>query len=294
MSTVNHREQYFRLIPAEKKEYTYSIINNSSKELKNEYGYSLIKFYDTDITFFEKLLSDLENNISIKTSYDDIKNLDEIFTSFKDTILRIVDAYSKKLIIKGIIENYYFLHRLLELDFASLNSVESRYNLAIKNMTKQEINKYFNVAFSSKMFQFNTKLPVIGYSLNSTLTSLVSIYLCDIISRGATIQKCKHCGRPFFPMGKAIYCDRVLYVKDNKEYTCKHRGAYTSYDESLYIDDLKREYRRVYKRYFARTKLGKLSKENFQSWSVSARKLLKLAEENKISYDEFHKRLLEY
>ena len=69
-------------------------------------------------------------------------------------------------------------------------------------------------------------------------------------------------------MGKAIYCDR----KDKNNFkTCKQIGAMKTYGANLQQNDIMREYRKAYKRNFARVRNGLMTKEEFEKWKIDAK-----------------------
>lgn len=110
-----------------------------------------------------------------------------------------------------------------------------------------------------------------------SLHDLVDFSLRQCVQRGLRMRVCKNCGRYFAVTGHGgtEYCDRVF---DSKGRTCKEVGAMRQYAITHAGDEVWKDYRREYKKRFARMRAGKLSSEDFYAWS-------KEAQEKKAAYD---------
>ena len=69
--------------------------------------------------------------------------------------------------------------------------------------------------------------------------------------------------------GKASteYCDRIC---DSKGRTCREMGAINTWTQRKQGDEVFKEYRREYKKRFARINAGRLTKSAFYAWSTVA------------------------
>lgn len=265
---------HFALGETQKKEIWCGIKENSPIIFEYEYGHFLIEFYDVDLTFLEERLNVLT---SFKENRDKkiLKELKtflfpRLFADYRemleqvnfDTIDYAIEA------TKRLIANHKFLHKLLELDLKDISKIDERYKLISGKMMQEEKELYLNSDFNGKNVVLTDGFPVMVYSVGDDLTPLISIYLLDLISRDVSPQKCQNCGKPFFPMGKAIYCDRVY---GDKFQTCKRIGAMKAYGNNLLENESMREYRKAYKRNFARVRNGLMTKEEFEKWKIDAK-----------------------
>lgn len=110
-----------------------------------------------------------------------------------------------------------------------------------------------------------------------SLHDLVDHSLRQCVQRGIRMRVCKNCGKYFAVTGHGAteYCDRVF---DSKGRTCKDVGAMRQYAITHAGDETWKDYRREYKKRFARMRAGKLPSEEFYAWS-------KAAQEKKAAYD---------
>ena len=69
--------------------------------------------------------------------------------------------------------------------------------------------------------------------------------------------------------------------------TCKEVGAMRQYLQSHAQDELLKIYRREYKRRFAWIRAGKISQDDFSTWSKEAQKEKEKCEAGEISQGEF-------
>ena len=92
--------------------------------------------------------------------------------------------------------------------------------------------------------------------------------------------------------GKASteYCGRIC---DSKGRTCREMGAINTWTQRKQGDDVFKEYRREYKKRFARINAGKLTKSAFYAWSEEARRRKDDCDSSVISPEEFSRWLKE-
>lgn len=96
----------------------------------------------------------------------------------------------------------------------------------------------------------------------NTIYDLMDFHLRECIKREVKMRVCRNCGRYFAVTGRANteYCNRPF---DNRGRTCKEVGAIAQWTLSKKDDDVFKDYRREYKKRFARMKAGKLPPEEF-------------------------------
>ena len=102
------------------------------------------------------------------------------------------------------------------------------------------------------------------------------------------MRVCKNCGRYFSITGRANtgYCNRPF---DSRGRTCKEVGAIAQWTLSKKDDDVFKDYRREYKKRFARMKAGTLPSQEFYAWSKKAREKKAACEAGEITVDKFEK-----
>lgn len=121
---------------------------------------------------------------------------------------------------------------------------------------------------------------------------LIDFHVRECVKREMKMRVCKNCLRYFAVTGKASteYCDRVC---DSKGRTCREIGAINTWTQRKQGDEVFKEYRREYKKRFARINAGKLTKSAFYAWSEEARKKKEDCDNGVISSEEFSRWLKE-
>ena len=121
---------------------------------------------------------------------------------------------------------------------------------------------------------------------------LIDFHVRECVKREVKMRVCKNCLRYFAVTGKASteYCDRVC---DSKGRTCREIGAVNTWTQRKQGDEVFKEYRREYKKRFARINAGKLTKSAFYAWSEEARKKKENCDNGVITAEEFSRWLKE-
>ena len=103
-----------------------------------------------------------------------------------------------------------------------------------------------------------------------SIYDLIDFSVRECVKREVKLRECKNCGRYFYFTGRssAEYCTRT---RDEKGRTCKEIGAAKVWEKSKQDDVVFREYRREYKKRFARMKAGTIAPGLFYQWSKQAR-----------------------
>jgi len=119
-----------------------------------------------------------------------------------------------------------------------------------------------------------------------TIEDLLGFFLAQAVDREQPFRVCKSCGKYFALTGyrNTEYCDRVY---DESDRTCKQIGAISRWQKEKRDDPIFVVYSREYKKRFARTRNGKMSKEAFTAWSEQARKLRESCIAKEITLNEF-------
>ena len=115
---------------------------------------------------------------------------------------------------------------------------------------------------------------------------LIDFYVRECVKREVRMRVCKNCLRYFAVTGKASteYCDRVC---DSKGRTCREIGAINTWTQRKQGDEVFKEYRREYKKRFARINAGRLTRSAFYAWSEEARKRKEDCDSGVITTEEF-------
>lgn len=121
---------------------------------------------------------------------------------------------------------------------------------------------------------------------------LIDHHIRECVKREVRMRVCKNCLRYFAVTGKASteYCDRVC---DSKGRTCREIGAINTWTQRKQGDEVFKEYRREYKKRFARINAGKLTKSVFYAWSEEARKKKEDCDNGTITPEDFSRWLKE-
>ena len=121
---------------------------------------------------------------------------------------------------------------------------------------------------------------------------LIDFHVRECVKREVKMRVCKNCLRYFAVTGKASteYCDRIC---DSKGRTCREIGAINTWTQRKQGDEVFKEYRREYKKRFARINAGRLTKSAFYAWSEEARKKKEDCDNGTITPEEFSRWLKE-
>ena len=121
---------------------------------------------------------------------------------------------------------------------------------------------------------------------------LIDFHVRECVKREVRMRACKNCLRYFAVTGKASteYCDRIC---DSKGRTCREIGAINTWTQRKQGDEVFKEYRREYKKRFARINAGRLTKSAFYAWSEEARRKKEDCDNGTITPEEFSQWLKE-
>ena len=105
------------------------------------------------------------------------------------------------------------------------------------------------------------------------LPDFIYVEMMRGLQRGFVPKRCPNCGRWFLqkPGATYSYCDGPAPGEEGK--TCRDVGATTSFRNKVQNSDIWKLHQRAYKKYFARTKKGTMSRADFEAWSREAEDL---------------------
>jgi len=172
-----------------------------------------------------------------------------------------------------------------------------------KKSVSEKMVEYYNAEGNDTLntFQFQPQpmsFEVIGSKVfaevlyPNDIYDLIDFHVRECVKREVKMRVCKNCLRYFAVTRKASteYCDRVC---DSKGRTCREIGAINTWTQSKRDDEVFKEYRREYKKRFARINAGKLTKSAFYAWSEEARQKKEDCDNGVITAEEFSRWLKE-
>ena len=105
------------------------------------------------------------------------------------------------------------------------------------------------------------------------LLDFVYVELMKGMQKGFVPKRCANCGRWFLQMPGATYsyCDGPAPGQEDK--TCREIGAAASFQDKVRNNEIWKIHQRAYKKYFARTRKGTMSRAEFDIWAREAEQL---------------------
>lgn len=115
---------------------------------------------------------------------------------------------------------------------------------------------------------------------------LVNFLLVSYMRNNLQMKACKYCGRYFGTKRsyKTDYCDRMI---EGSTKTCREAGSFKLYEKRKLENPAVKEYKRSYKTHNARIRYGIMTREEFNEWSLEARKRRDLCIQGKLSLEDF-------
>lgn len=106
------------------------------------------------------------------------------------------------------------------------------------------------------------------------LADFVYVELMRGLQRGFVPKRCANCGRWFLqtPGASYNYCDQPA-PNSEEDKTCREVGSTKSFRAKVLNHPIWAIHQRAYKKYFARTKKGTMSKAEFEAWGREAERL---------------------
>lgn len=126
------------------------------------------------------------------------------------------------------------------------------------------------------------------------LLDFVYVELMRGMQKGFVPKRCANCGRWFLqhPGATFAYCDEPAPGQEDK--TCREIGATASFQDKVRNNEIWKLHQRAYKKYFARTRKGTMSKSEFETWAREAEQLrdAALAKDQKAATPEKKEQIL--
>ena len=106
------------------------------------------------------------------------------------------------------------------------------------------------------------------------LEDFIYVELMRGLQRGFVPKRCANCGRWFLqtPGASYNYCDRLAPNSEESK-TCREVGSTKSFRAKVLNNKIWAIHQRAYKKYFARTKKGAMTKPDFLSWETESERL---------------------
>ena len=106
------------------------------------------------------------------------------------------------------------------------------------------------------------------------LEDFIYVELMRGLQRGFVPKRCANCGRWFLqtPGASYNYCDRPAPNSEEGK-TCREVGSTKSFRAKVLNNKIWAVHQRAYKKYFARTKKGTMTKPDFLSWETESERL---------------------
>ena len=105
------------------------------------------------------------------------------------------------------------------------------------------------------------------------LANFIYVEFMKGLQKGFVPKRCANCGRWFLqkPGLSYTYCDQV--APGEMELTCRDIGSRTNFRDKVKNNEIWQVHQRAYKKYFARTKKGTMTKTEFETWAREAEQL---------------------
>lgn len=223
--------------------------------------------------YFELLRVDWQNRLE-QSAQDGYQNLPELFPEGECISLA-----------EGITERQQKIQRL----FASVLDMDSPPKkgplMIYVTETTNPISEYPFHALAVDFEQTESGKYVEVLRPNN-IFDLMEYHLRECLKRKVRMRVCKNCGRYFAVIknSKAEYCNHPF---DAKGRTCKQIASILQWNRNRADDTVFKEYRREYKKRFARMKAGSMGEEQFFLWSKLAREKKRECEEEMITLEQF-------
>lgn len=111
------------------------------------------------------------------------------------------------------------------------------------------------------------------------LADFIYVELMRGLQRGFVPKRCANCGRWFLQMPGASYnyCDQPV-PNSEEGLTCRQVGATRNFHAKVQNNPIWAIHQRAYKKYFARTRKGTMSRADFEAWGRESERLREEAE----------------
>ena len=125
------------------------------------------------------------------------------------------------------------------------------------------------------------------------LADFIYVEFMKGLQKGFVPKRCASCGRWFLqePGLTYNYCKQV--VPGETELTCRDIGSRASFRDKVKNNEVWQIHQRAYKKYFARTKKGTMTKTEFEAWAREAEELRERALKSYAKADMTERKIIE-
>lgn len=125
------------------------------------------------------------------------------------------------------------------------------------------------------------------------LADFIYVEFMKGLQKGFVPKRCASCGRWFLqePGLTYNYCKQV--VLGETELTCRDIGSRASFRDKVKNNEVWQIHQRAYKKYFARTKKGTMTKTEFEAWAREAEELRERALKSYAKADMTERKIIE-
>lgn len=125
------------------------------------------------------------------------------------------------------------------------------------------------------------------------LADFIYVEFMKGLQKGFVPKRCASCGRWFLqePGLTYNYCKQV--VPGETELTCRDIGSRASFRDKVKNNEVWQIHQRAYKKYFARTKKGTMTKTEFEAWTREAEELRERALKSHAKADMTERKIIE-
>lgn len=127
------------------------------------------------------------------------------------------------------------------------------------------------------------------------LQDFVYVELMKGLQKGFVPKRCPNCGRWFLQQRGMTYTYCASPAPGEEGKTCREIGSSVSFQSKVKNNDVWKIHQRAYKKYFARTKAGTMSKPDFEIWERKSERLRDEALEqyNQVKAEDEKKKIVE-
>lgn len=105
------------------------------------------------------------------------------------------------------------------------------------------------------------------------LADFIYVEFMKGLQKGFVPKRCANCGRWFLQEPGLTYSYCAQVAPGETELTCRDIGSRASFRDKVKNNEIWQIHQRAYKKYFARTKKGTMSKTDFEAWAREAEEL---------------------
>lgn len=257
-------------------------------------GESVISFIELDIEKYNSLLSDFvkryaeHGSLNNHVQYYDVNDFIAFLSQHG-----IEHIYFDSLDVSSLLDlTMNEFNNSMHIDAHTIQQIRHFLTaISRQKLDPQEIEYGFDHTFSSDLEEIFTHTPhmksrllcevhadnkqqitniVTGVRYKNTLPiSFCITELFKMLESGTQVHICKNCNRFFISQNNHAtdYCTRIC---NSKGQTCKDIGAQKAYKSKVKSNPILKEYEKAYKRNYAKTSRGEISRDAFEKWSADA------------------------